>query len=400
MSRLVLASSLLFLAACSVDAPPPNTLCAYCLNDSQCAGTPCFQDVSGSRFCGYPCGQCPTGYSCQTVMGTTGLQQTCFPNNEACVPSTAGGDTPDQSMPESTSDLSFPPGAHDLATAPRDFGGIPAGGQVGPQGGSVDRLFFGFTGDTRPAQCGDVYPTMVIQNIYTLMKGDGVQFAIDQGDHMFNCGSGQSAFSGAKQQMNDYVTAAALLGKTVFMTMGNHECTGESQSLCALSSYGGNPNYTAFMDALAPVSSKPYYRFDVMTKTGLAVFLVVADDTWDATQQQWLTTQLTDADTRAKYTFVSKHHPDGNTDHPEFQQIYNLVRQHKYTLFLTGHSHLFKRQSSDPRALVIGCGGAPLAGGTFWGYGTALQGSDDRIYVTVHDQATRNVVQAFDVAPQ
>ena len=154
------------------------------------------------------------------------------------------------------------------------------------------------------------------------------------------------------------------------------------------------------MDTLAPIAKLPYYRFDVTTKSGLAVFLVVADDAWDAAQQSWLTTQLTDADAHAKYTFVSKHHPDGNTDHPEFQQIYDLVRKHKYTLFLTGHSHLFKRQSSDPRAMVIGCGGAPLAGGNFWGYGTALQGTDDRIYVSIYDQATSQLTEAFSVAPQ
>jgi len=304
------------------------------------------------------------------------------------------GSTPPDLSATDPADLAGPP------NKPSDMGGIPVGGPVGPTGGTVDRLYFGFTGDTRPAQCGGTYPKTIIDNIFTLMKGNGVQFALDQGDHMFNCGSGASATAAAKTQMGYYTSAAALLGKTVFMTMGNHECTGESSSLCTLSSYGGNANYTAFMDALAPVAAKPYYRFDVMTKTGLAVFLVVADDVWDSAEQSWLTTQLTDADAHAKYTFVTKHHPDGNTDHPEFQAIYDLVRQHKYTLFLTGHSHLFKRQSNDPRAMVIGCGGAPLAGGTFWGYGTALQGTDDRIYVTIHDQSTGNIVQSFDVAPQ
>jgi hypothetical protein len=277
------------------------------------------------------------------------------------------------------------------------MGGIPVGGQVGATGGTVDRLFFGFTGDTRPDQCNGTYPQTVINNIYSQLGQKGVQFAVDQGDHMFNCGS---SFSGAQGQMQNYITAAQNLGKTVFMTMGNHECTGESSSLCTLGSYGSNPNFTAFMDALSPISSKPYYRFDVQTKTGKAVFLVVADDVWDATEQSWLTQQLTDADQNAKYTFVSKHHPDGNTDHPEFQQIYDLVKQHKYTLFLTGHSHLFKRQYNDARAMVIGCGGAPLAGGTFWGYGTALQGTDDRIYVSIYDQSTGNAVEQFDVGPQ
>ena len=274
---------------------------------------------------------------------------------------------------------------------------LPVGGPVGPTGGTVDRLFFGFTGDTRPDQCGTAYPTPIINNIFTQMKSMGVQFAVDQGDHMFNCGSD---FSGARDQMNAYVQAAGLLGKTVFMTMGNHECTGESSTLCSAYPYGTNPNYTAFMDALKPVSQKPYYRFDINTGSGLAVFLVVADDTWNQEQQDWLTSNLVDADAHAKYTFVSKHHPDRNTDHPEFQQIYDLVRAHKYTLFLTGHSHLDRRQTGDPRALVMGIGGAPLAGSSYNGYGTALQGTDDRIYVTVYDQATGNVMDKFDVGPQ
>src|SRR5262249_51517081 len=155
---------------------------------------------------------------------------------------------------------------------------LPVGGPVGPHGGIVDRLFFGFTGDTRPSQCGSAYPQAIINNIYSMLKSQGVQFPIDQGDHMFNCGSGSAAVNGAQEQMGNYISAATLLGKTVFMTMGNHECNGSSSTLCSAASYGINANYTAFMDALAPISSTPYYRFDVMTKSGLAAFIVVADD--------------------------------------------------------------------------------------------------------------------------
>jgi hypothetical protein len=202
--------------------------------------------------------------------------------------------------------------------------------------------------------------------------------------------------------MDDYLSAAAKLGKSLFMTMGNHECTGEANQLCKLTNYGNNVNYTAYLDALKKLGfDKPYYRVDVNTNSGLAVFLVVADDVWDADEQSWLTQQLNDADAHAKYTFVSKHHPDNNNDHPEFQQIYDLVRAHKYTLFFTGHTHEYRRQRSDPRALVVGIGGAPLGfSGGFWGYGTALQGADDRIYVTVYDQSTGNIMDQFDVAPQ
>ncbi len=391
MKRLVSLLILMVLAGCDPQRAH-DSLCAYCENDTQCGGNPCFQDVSGNRFCGSPCDSCTTGYSCQTVMGTSGLAQTCFPDTEQCVPPSGDPNAPDFSTGGDLAGL--------IAPTP-DMGGIPVGGAIGPTGGTVDRLFFGFSGDTRPPDCGGTYPQQIINSIFTGMKTQGVQFAVDQGDHMFNCGYGGTAVSGAKEQMQNYVNAATLLGKTVFMTMGNHECSGEATALCSTtSSYNNNPNYSAFMDTLAPIAKLPYYRFDVTTKSGLAVFLVVADDAWDAAQQSWLTTQLTDADAHAKYTFVSKHHPDGNTDHPEFQQIYDLVRKHKYTLFLTGHSHLFKRQSSDPRAMVIGCGGAPLAGGNFWGYGTALQGTDDRIYVSIYDQATSQLTEAFSVAPQ
>ena len=389
---LIALAALATLASCPRNQAA-NLLCAYCNDDAQCGGNPCFQDTSGQQFCGAPCDSCPTGFSCQPLAGTDGkVTLTCFPDNESCL----GTPGPNQSGVLDLGAGSGGPPA-DLAGVPNPVGGIPVGGPVGPTGGTVDRLFFGFTGDTRPDDCGTAYPSTIIGNIFSQMKAAGVQFAVDQGDHMFNCGSD---FSGARDQMNLYVQAAGLLGKTVFMTLGNHECTGESSTLCSAYPYGTNPNYTAFMDALKPISPKPFYRFDIHTNSGLAVFLVVADDTWNAEQQTWLTQQLTDADAHAKYTFVSKHHPDRNTDHPEFQQIYDLVRAHKYTLFLTGHSHLYKRQSSDPRAIVMGIGGAPLAGTSYNGYGTAVQGTDDRIYVTVYDQATGNVRDKFDVAPQ
>lgn len=386
--RVVILAVLVF-AGCGPGGAT-NLICAYCNDDSQCGGNPCFQDVSGQRFCGAPCDHCPTGFSCQPLGGTNGVVvRTCFPDNESCL-ATPG---PNQSGAVDMGATASP----DLAGVPNAPGGIPVGGPVGAGGGTVDRLYFAFTGDTRPASCTAAYPTAIIGNIFSQMKALGVQFAVDQGDHMFNCGSSTAA---AAMQMSQYAAAAQLFGKTVFMTLGNHECTGESTTLCTLGSYGTNPNYTAFMDALKPISSTPYYRVDVHTNAGLAVFLVVADDVWDMAEQSWLTQQLVDADAHAKYTFVTKHHPFGNTDHPEFPAIYSLVTAHKYTLFLTGHSHLYKRQYGDPRGLVMGLGGAPLAGSSFNGFGTALQGSDDRIYVTVYDQATGNVQDKFDVPPQ
>ena len=285
-------------------------------------------------------------------------------------------------------------------------GGIPVGGPVGATGGTVDRLFFAVTGDTRPDLNGSTpgpYPSTVIKSIFSGMKDKGVQFAVDAGDHMFVVGNRRASFDAARAQMGLYVDAAKLLGKTVFMTMGNHECSGgDKNGLCSIDAVGSNANYTAFMEALAPVSSLPYYRFDVQTQSGLAVFLIVADDVWDAHERTWLTTQLGDADRRAKYTFVVKHHPVDNHDDRAFAEIVSLVESHKYTLFITGHTHEYRHDRSNSRVLIVGCGGAPLdnAPQSWWGYITIEQGVDNLIYVTAYDQSSGMQKDSFKVAPQ
>src|SRR5258708_7812983 len=62
----------------------------------------------------------------------------------------------------------------------------PLGGMVGPTGGTVDRLYFGFSGDTRPSNADDTpnYPTATINNIFQRLADADVQFALDLGDHM------------------------------------------------------------------------------------------------------------------------------------------------------------------------------------------------------------------------
>ena len=109
------------------------------------------------------------------------------------------------------------------------------------------------------------------------------------------------------------------------------------------------------------------------------------------------------SDAHAKYTFVSRHHPIGNTDYPDFQDIDNVVRMsgHKYTLYLTGHTHEYKREFADPRAFRMGIGGAPFDGsGSYYGYATVMQCPDDHLYVTVYDQATNTAKDTFSVPPQ
>jgi hypothetical protein len=269
---------------------------------------------------------------------------------------------------------------------------------VGPTGGAVDRLFFAIHGDTRPPDCDQttLYPTAIIQNIFQRERALGVQFAVDLGDHMYVCNNDAAE---AATQMGYYTAAAQTLGKVTFMTMGNHECAGGGICL----SGSTDANSTTFAKALAPISPLPYYSVDIATEGGKATFVFVADNAWSATQQQWLEATLARADGEARYTIVARHHPVDNTQlqNPAGLQI---IRAHKYSLLLTGHSHTYSHDTwQDPsgRTLRLGTGGAPLAQGSpFYGFGTVTQGPDGALTVAVYDQATGNIQDSFAVPPQ
>ncbi|MEO8801188.1 MAG: hypothetical protein ABI551_25070 [Polyangiaceae bacterium] len=89
------------------------------------------------------------------------------------------------------------------------------------------------------------------------------------------------------------------------------------------------------MNVLAPISSTPYYTFDVTTSLGIATFVIVADMSYDSVQASWLVRTLTTADSKAKYTIVARHHPEGNTEVSTNQAALTVIRAHKYSLFLT-----------------------------------------------------------------
>src|SRR5579871_5324733 len=222
-------------------------------------------------------------------------------------------------------DGSSPP-AQDLVM---NQGGPPMGGQVGPTGGAVDRLYFAFHGDTSPMNCNDTagYPTAIIDNIYAREAALGhLQFDVSLGDYMFVCGG--SEYTVANTMMGYYQNAAKQLAVQHFLVMGNHEC--EASGQCPVGST--DPNSTTFYNALKPVSPTAYYSFNITTHTGLATFVVVADNAWDNTQQSWLESTLTTADAKAKYTIVMRHHPIGNTDQPNNPVSWNIIHSHKYTL--------------------------------------------------------------------
>jgi hypothetical protein len=276
-------------------------------------------------------------------------------------------------------------------------GGGTGGGSsgVGPTGGTVDLLHFATTGDTRPAACEDTagYPTPIINSIVDAVQAKQAQFALDLGDHMYVC---NNSLATATDQMNLYTKSTARFSNQWFMTMGNHECY---KGPCLPGS--ANANYVAFMSALSPVSSLPYYSFNIHTRLGLATFVVIADNAWSSTQSAWLDSTLSTADSKATYTIIARHHPEGDTSVSTNAEAMAVVRKHKFALFLTGHNHSYTHQTTDGgRDVVIGIAGAPLlASGTFNGYAMVDQQANGQLQISVYNVAGNVVRDTFTVGP-
>ena len=92
----------------------------------------------------------------------------------------------------------------------------------------------------------------------------------------------------------------------VYAALGNHECTGATDSNCGTGNADGiTKNYTAFMTKfLEPQGyTKPYYVVNLTAQDGTwtAKLVFIAANAWDSTQSAWLTTTLAQPTT---YTFV------------------------------------------------------------------------------------------------
>jgi hypothetical protein len=345
-----------------------------------------------------------------------GLFTRCGPpsGTDAGSPDDAGGSPNDsgQSPPDSgnrpDAGPGFDAGHPDAGTS--DAGsnsdaGLPGRGGVGLDGGTVDRLYFSLTGDSRPPICdlffigkGFDYPTANVTKLAQQMEARQTQFALDLGDHQFVCLGGLTE---AQTQIGAYVTAMSNFTAPFFMSMGNHECVfalGGTLDDCGANN-PSDPAYNAFMQALAPVSPKPYYAIDIQTSMGLATFVFVADDAWDSTESAWLTGVLTAADTRATYTIVAHHHPI-STSNGNYPAIWAIIKAHKYALHLTAHQHLYSHDTSNDtsgRSVIVGTGGS--SDETFLGYATVLQGTDGRLYFTMYDSSTDSPMDHWDVGP-
>lgn len=260
---------------------------------------------------------------------------------------------------------------------------------VGANGGHVSQLLFTVIGDTRPANPDDVsgYPTAIIDKIYEDVAA--LQplplFTVSTGDYQYS-----STYGGqAAAQIDLYLAARAKFSGAFFPAMGNHECTGSTDSNCGTGNKDGvTDNYTQFMTKmLGPIQkTNPYYSIEIDATDGswTSKFVFIAANAWDSAQATWLQQTIAQKTT---YTFIIRHEASSVTDVTGVTASDQIIGSNPYTLMIVGHSHTYEHPLLQE--VLFGNGGAPLSGTSVdYGYGLFSQRSDGAIVVDAMDYMT------------
>ena len=259
-------------------------------------------------------------------------------------------------------------------------------------------LTFAIVGDTRPASIDDTsnYPTSIITKIYQDIEATSPkpQFAIGTGDYQYASTSGNEQMP----QLQAYMAARAAYSGPFYPAMGNHECTGYTDSNCGSGNTDGiTKNMSDFISVmLSPISqTSPYYVEKMQAGDGswTAKVVVVACNAWDSTQASWLTSALSDATT---YTFVVRHESAADMSDTKCSQSQSIINAHPLTLLIVGHTHEYHHTSSA-KEVIIGIGGAPLTSGTNYGYTIVSRNNDGTLTVTTYDYKSHSTIDSFKI---
>jgi hypothetical protein len=278
-------------------------------------------------------------------------------------------------------------------TASHTSGDDDGSGSAGPP----SDLVFAIVGDTRPASVDDTanYPTPIITKIYQDIQGlsPAAQFVISTGDYQY------ASITGNEQQpqLDMYMTARAAYTGPLYPAMGNHECTGYTDSNCgSAGSDGITRNYTDFMTTmLAPINvTTPYFVENVaaVDSSWTAKIVVIACNAWDSTQAAWLDQQLAIATT---YTFVVRHESVADMSQTMCAASQTSVASHPLTLLIVGHTHEYDHETRE-HEIVNGIGGAPLTSGTNYGYTIVTRNITTGVLtVTTYDYQSHALIDTF-----
>ncbi len=428
-------------APAASDEAGANAGCALCVTDNDCAGGLCVQ-LAGDSYCAATCPngtECASDHACTPASTIEGVQaNVCVPRTAICGDGAGTGTAP--AAPPPPTGMCGTLAGPDLAAACKSCGsrpcqangcyggwwcntatsrcqpapsecspagdggavhidaGGPLTGAVGPNGGTVSRLFFAVIGDTRPPVINDTkaYPTQVIRQIYGDLEGSTPRpsFAVSTGDYLFSTANGTAA----APQLDLYASARALYSNVVFPAVGNHECTGAVTSNCGAGNADGvTANYSAFLaQVLAPIGkTNPNYVVDVNASDGswTSKLVFVAGNAWSPGDYAWLEGVLARPTT---YTIIVRHEPKAASQAPGARDSEIIMAGHPYTLAIVGHTHTYGR--TGQRQVTIGNGGAPLTGGVNYGYGLIQQRSDGALQVDMVDYSTGQLDLGFRFA--
>jgi len=270
---------------------------------------------------------------------------------------------------------------------------------AGPGGGILTELRFAICGDTRPAVIDDTpnYPTAVATQVWADVAALSPlpQFAVTTGDYQF------ASTDGSEQapQLDLYLSARAAFPNFVYPTMGNHECTGFTDSNCGPGAQDGEPpNYTVFMQKMVmPIGeANPYFieRFAAADGSWTAKLVDIAANAWTLQQSQWLEAALSEPTT---YTFVARHEPIDATSAPGTSPSTEIIARYPLTLLITGHTHTY---GHDPayKQIIVGNGGAPLTSDADYGYVVVVRQADATLQVTSYDYANGPIMEQFVIS--
>lgn len=317
---------------------------------------------------------CPNGNECSGTQQCSGVADSSGSQVSACVDPSASCTAGDSGADASTS--------------------------IGPTGGTQPSLYFAVVGDTRPPNEDEIgsYPTAIITKIFADLAAmsPSPPFVVSTGDYQYSNPYG----SGASAQLQIYEQAKGSYAGLQFPAMGNHECTGGTSSNCGSGNTNGlTDNYKSFMSImLAPIQkTSPYYSINVNApdNSWTSKFVFIAANAWDSTQSTWLDQTLSQQTT---YTFVIRHEPADTTDTPGVSPSEAIMAKYPYTLAIVGHSHEYRHESSYPKQVVIGNGGAPISTGQDYGYGIVTQRTDGAIQVDMYDYQSNQPDTSFRFA--
>jgi hypothetical protein len=280
--------------------------------------------------------------------------------------------------------------ASDGGTTNGGGGSVSDGGTTINGGGGGALLKFAVMGDSRPPNQNDTsgYPSQILSRIFSLAQSNGAQFVIGTGDYMF-----ATEASAVTAQVSLFKQAeASYSAGPIYLAMGNHECTGYTDSNCP--TLDETPNVQAFMKLLPSGVTTPYYRVDIDTPMGKAKFLFVAANAWSSTQDAWLKGQLAES---TAYTFVIRHEPITDSTAPGVSPSESLIGNGHLTLELNGHTHEYRHV--DSRHVISGNGGAPLSSSGNYGLLLIEQQASGDFTVNEIDEGSGNITDTWTVSP-